>query len=145
MYNRYIPEQASYTWVGGENTDARSASHPSHAWGNSSPASFRGEPASSRRPDMDRGTGAFQEPPGARGGTWLGSGNILSALLSGKGGSALSGWKKSLKLENWDTGDLLLLLIILYLLVEGEDLDLVIALGLVLLMGLGEDQKREDT
>ena len=45
--------------------------------------------------------------------------------------------------ENWDTGDILLLLIVLYLLVEGEDLDLVIALGIVLVMGLGSDKKEE--
>ena len=32
----------------------------------------------------------------------------------------------------------MLLLIVLYLLVEGDDLDLVIALGLVLLLGLGD-------
>jgi hypothetical protein len=40
-----------------------------------------------------------------------------------------------MKLDNIDSGDLLLLLIILFLLVEGDDLELVIALGLVLLMG----------
>ena len=48
-----------------------------------------------------------------------------------------------LKLENIDTGDVLLLLIVLYLLVEGDDLELVIALGLVLLMGLGEKGEEE--
>ena len=47
---------------------------------------------------------------------------------------------KTLHLENIDSGDLLLLLIMLYLLVEGDDLELVIALGLVLLMGLGKEE-----
>lgn len=39
---------------------------------------------------------------------------------------------------------MLLLLIMLYLLVEGDDLELVIALGLVLLMGLGDHEERGD-
>lgn len=50
----------------------------------------------------------------------------------------LSGLLGSLHLDKIDSGDVLLLLIMLYLLVEGDDLELVIALGLVLLMGLGE-------
>ena len=40
--------------------------------------------------------------------------------------------------EKLDSGDILLMLIVLYLLVEGDDMELVIALGLVLLMGFGE-------
>ena len=48
---------------------------------------------------------------------------------------------KGLHLEHFDSGDLLLLLILLYLLKEGDDLDLVIALGVVLLMGIGEEGK----
>ena len=50
---------------------------------------------------------------------------------------------KALKLDGVDKGDILLLLIALLLLSEGDDLDLVIALGVVLLMGLGEDKGRE--
>ena len=57
---------------------------------------------------------------------------------SSREGSGLSGLLKTLRLDSLDAGDILLLLIILYLLVEGDDLDLVIALGAVLLMGLGE-------
>lgn len=62
----------------------------------------------------------------------------LAALFKGGEGSGLSGLLKTLRLDSLDAGDILLLLIILYLLVEGDDLDLVIALGAVLLMGLGE-------
>lgn len=66
----------------------------------------------------------------------------LSELLGRKEGqSGLSGLLKSLHLENIDSGDILLLLIMLYLLVEGDDLELVIALGLVLLMGLGDSEE----
>ena len=50
---------------------------------------------------------------------------------------------KALKLEEVDSGDLLLLLIILLLLTDGDELDLVITLGLMLLLGLG-DKKSPD-
>ncbi len=43
---------------------------------------------------------------------------------------------KSLKLDNLDTGDVLLLLIILFLFLEGDDMELIITLGLMLLLGL---------
>lgn len=143
MYNRYVPEQETYTWVGAEGQSSRAGS-PSQekatygAGGGHSNEMFRSDSSHSQRQSTSRRgsqTTSFTD-------TWSGGGAALSALLSGKGSSALSGLKKSLKLEKLDTGDILLLLIILYLLVEGEDLDLVIALGLVLLMGLGEDKKR---
>lgn len=51
----------------------------------------------------------------------------------------LSGTFKHLKLEDFDAGDILLVLIILFLFLEGDNLELVITLGLMLLLGLGED------
>lgn len=71
---------------------------------------------------------------------FLGGKEGLSGLLGGQEGGGLSSLLKSLHLENIDSGDILLLLIMLYLLVEGDDLELVIALGLVLLMGLGDSE-----
>lgn len=65
----------------------------------------------------------------------------LSGLLGGREGNSLSGLLKSLRLDSIDSGDILLLLILLYLLVEGDDLELVIALGLTLLMGLGDGKE----
>lgn len=65
-------------------------------------------------------------------------------MFSGKERGGLSSLLKTLKLDDIDTGDILLLLIILYLLVEGDDLELVIALGLVLLMGFGDSVKGEE-
>ena len=59
----------------------------------------------------------------------------LSGLLAGEGAGRLL---KAAGLSSVDKGDVLLLLIILFLLAEGDDLDLVIALGLVLLTGLRE-------
>lgn len=46
----------------------------------------------------------------------------------------LSGILNKLKLDNLDTGDLLLLLIILLLFKDGEDEELLIALGLLLIL-----------
>ena len=50
-------------------------------------------------------------------------------------GKKFSELLKGLKLERLDSGDLLLLLIILLLWKEGEDTDLLIALGAALLLG----------
>lgn len=43
---------------------------------------------------------------------------------------------KGLKLDGLDTGDILLLLILLFLFLEGDDMELIITLGLMLLLGL---------
>ena len=99
MYNRYIPEDTSYTRI---------------------------EPE--LPPERPRG-------PGHRNGAPV----RLPDFLSG-GKDSLSGLLETFHLDNVDAGDILLLLIMLYLLVEGDDLDLVIALGLTLLMGLGDDK-----
>ena len=101
MYNRYIPEDASYVPV--------EPPRPSASASASAP-----RPAPRRQP-------AFR---------W----NELTGLLKGGEGGGL--WK-TLHLDGLDAGDILLMLIMLYLLVEGDDLEPVIALGLVLLMGLG--------
>lgn len=51
----------------------------------------------------------------------------------------LGGVLKHFSPEDFDTGDILLVLIILFLYLEGDNLELVITLGLLLLLGLGED------
>lgn len=89
MYNRYIPNGASYTRI---------------------PQEDGPPPREEKRPP---------EP----------GGNAKSG--------ALAKLLKHLKLDGLDTGDILLLLILLFLVLEGDDLELVITLGLVLLMGLG--------
>ena len=50
--------------------------------------------------------------------------------------SGLAGLLHTLKLDSLDTGDILLLLIILFLFLEGDDMELMITLGLLLLLGL---------
>lgn len=70
----------------------------------------------------------------------------LNALLGGLGGGAgeglsqaLSGLLQKFHLEDLDTGDILLALIVLFLILEdGDHLDLIIALGLMILFSLGE-------
>jgi len=117
MYNRYIPEDTSYTPVKEE-----------------IPVPEREDP-----PQAPPGTEQKNRESPFRLSALLGGKEGLAGLFSGREKGGLSGLARSLKLGSIDTGDVLLLLIILYLLVEGDDLELVIALGLVLLMGLGEE------
>jgi len=59
-------------------------------------------------------------------------------------GQVLDGVMKHFSLEHFDTGDILLVLIILFLYLEdGDNLELVITLGLLLLLGLDDDRKKE--
>mgnify|MGYP001175319755 CR=1 FL=1 len=58
----------------------------------------------------------------------------------------LGGLLKNIHLEELDSGDILLVLILLFLFLESDDnLELVITLGLLLVFGLfGKDDKEED-
>ncbi len=63
----------------------------------------------------------------------------LRDLLPLGEGDPLDGLLKSLKLDGVDSGDILLVLLILFLLIEGDDQwELIITLGLLLIMGLAE-------
>ena len=94
MYNRYIPNGASYTRIPEE--DAPPVRTP---------------------PEPERPAEAEK-------------------VAEHKAAGGLSGLLKGLKLEGLDTGDGLLLLILLFLFLEGDDMELVITLGLLLLLGL---------
>lgn len=124
MYNRYIPNGASYTRVRVEEPVE------------SSPGTSQArEPHQKARPGDHRSQHTGR--PGSSGT----AGFFLPSFLTGEGGSGgLGGLLKALKLEDLDSGDLLLLLIVLLLLWEGDDLELVIALGLVLILGLGDKE-----
>lgn len=81
-------------------------------------------------------------PPGGGGGRL---GGLLGRLFPGERGEgnrvsqALSALLKNAGLQELDTGDLLLALIVLFLILEdGDDLELLIALGLMLALHLGE-------
>lgn len=53
-----------------------------------------------------------------------------------KSAGAIAALLKGLKLDRLDGGDALLLLILLFLFMEGDDVELMITLGLILLLGL---------
>lgn len=112
MYNRYIPQEADYAPI----PPAQSAGHGP-------------QPAA---------------PSQAKQG---GLGGLLGGLLRGersngavgKVSQTLSSVLKSVGLKDLDTGDILLALIVLLLILEdGDDLELLIALGLMILLNLGE-------
>lgn len=67
------------------------------------------------------------------------------APAGGGHGAWLTGLLKSLGLEELDRGDILLLLILLLLLTDGDDLEPVITLGLLLLFGLGGRERGSKT
>lgn len=111
MYNRYIPAETSYTAIQSEIPQTEGEKHQR----------TRAHPASQVAP--------------------------LQALFAQKGGlhrilggetSGVGKLLKTLKLERFDSGDLLVLLIVLLLLSEGDDWDPIIALGLFLVLELME-------
>ncbi len=57
--------------------------------------------------------------------------------------AGIAGILKSLHLADLDSGDILLLLIILFVFLEGDNIELVITLGLMLLLGLGDERKED--
>ena len=121
MYNRYIPNGASYTRVTVDGPEG--------------PGTGTSQPKGQQRTGRSGGEGPRHT--GRRPGPGGPAGFSLPSFLTGEGGSGgLGGLLKALKLEDLDSGDLLLLLIVLLLLWEGDDLELVIALGLVLILGL---------
>jgi len=120
MYNRYIPNGTSYTRV----VEQEHLSPPPKA-APVSDAAFVPPPR--------------QTPPPS---------SPLSSLLSGLGGrkknAGLAGIFEKFKLDDIDTGDILLILILLFLFRDGDDMELVLTLGLLLLLGLEDDKAKED-
>lgn len=135
MYNRYIPQNGGYTRVREPDyadTPRRQPQQepyrqaPYGAWPHAQER--REEPP--RREERQEGSDAFLHAPPPR--------EARANPLAGIGGLL-----KKLKLEDIDTGDILLLLILLFVFLEGDNLELVVALGLLLLMGL-KDKDKDD-
>ncbi|MCD7945100.1 MAG: hypothetical protein LUF81_00550 [Clostridiales bacterium] len=82
-----------------------------------------------------------REPSRPVSGGNTGSGNLFSALGSllggSRSGSGIDGLLERLGITRLDKGDILLILILIYLFRESEDDEWLIILALVLLMGLG--------
>lgn len=116
MYNRYIPDGAVYTRVTMDDDEPRRPREPE-----------RQERQEHREHPRSQGHSRPSTPP-----------PVLPEGVS----SSLKSLVSSLGLEKLDSGDLLLFLILLLLLKEGDDLEMIIALGLTLLMGLGEGEEK---
>lgn len=97
-------------------------------------------PAGDRKESIQRPAQAAAAPPPQSGPRppHRKSSDLLGEISGGLG-DLLGGVLKNFSLENFDTGDILLVLIILFLFLEGDNLELVITLGLMLLLGLGDD------
>ena len=61
--------------------------------------------------------------------------SLLGSLLGGGAGFNLDGVLKALHLDRFDKGDILLILVLVYLYIESDDEDWLIVLALVVLMG----------
>ena len=105
------------------------------------------------QPQSQPGQGRWDQPrrgpgPGRPGGMNrpaepMRSKNDLVGEVTRGLGQLLDGVKQHFSLEKFDTGDILLVLIILFLYLEdGDNLELIITLGLLLLLGLGDDEAK---
>lgn len=126
MYNRYVPSAGGYTRVVVDE-ERQGAAHVK-----------REEHSAPKR--HTQGTGGAR-PGGGRQDFFKTLSAPLSFLGAEDKNAGIAGILKSLHLEDLDSGDILLLLIILFIFLEGDNIELVITLGLMLLLGLGEDKK----
>ena len=116
MYNRYIP---------GTNGHTRVAAEDRLNGGEARPRRSTGQKHEERQ-------GAYR------------STKSCPPFLSGEDKNAgIAGILKSLHLEDLDSGDVLLLLIILLVFLEGDNIELVITLALMLLFSLGGEKERQ--
>ena len=134
MYNRYVPRGSGYMRVRvEEESEKPEVPPPASDEKKYTPVDSSAQAHREKRKKNFTGPDAT-EHRGEGGGT---------SFLGDKS-SGLKSLLKVLKLEDVDSGDLLLLLIILLLLTDGDELDMVITLGLMLLLGLG-DKKSPDS
>ena len=126
LYNRYIPGAHGYTRVVAEEE----------------PAAGRGTRAKEEASTRGRGSGTTEKNAPV----WELFRNIAAPLHQFGGekkDAGIAGILKALHLEELDSGDFLLLLIILLLFLEGDNTELAITLGLMLLLSLGDEKKAD--
>ncbi len=126
VYNRYIPKDTPYIPAGRRDSAREEGFQSQERQG---PAPRESSAGGGRTPQRGEGLPPF----------FSGKETLTRLLAAGEGKNRLSALLKSFKFGDWDSGDILLLLIVLFLLAEGDDLELLIALGLALMMGLGND------
>lgn len=134
MYNRYVPRGSGYMRVSvEEEPEEPGVRPPSSDEKKYTPVDSAAQAHGGERKKNFTGPGTAEHKGEGGGISFLGDKSVgLKSLL------------RVLKLEDVDSGDLLLLLIILLLLTDGDELDMVITLGLMLLLGLG-DKKSPDS
>ena len=134
MYNQYLDDD-SFVLLDPEPQGAQPANRQGQQ--HHAPSSGQGDQGQ-HRPGAPHpgGAGGPVQPMRSR--------NDLLKDVTGGLGQLLDGVTKHFKLENFDTGDILLVLIILFLYLEdGDNLELVITLGLLLLLGLDGDEDKK--
>ncbi len=147
MYNRYIPNGTAYTRVVEE--DAPPFRHPEPPRGSASSHQAHQPPQTSHAAESSQSHRATPHGPGPAGAhTARQPPPGSSGPLGGpdRKASWLSGLLKGLKLDEIDTGDILLLLILLFLFLDGDgdNIEMAIILGLLLLFSLGGREKEKE-
>lgn len=132
MYNHYLDDD-SFVLLEPEPQGQSGQPHQGH------PGQPQRGPGPAQGPYRPNGPHPQRRPPEP-----IRSKNDLLKDVTGGLGQLLDGVMKHFSLKNFDTGDILLVLIILLLYLEdGDNLELVITLGLLLLLGLGDDKSPE--
>lgn len=126
MYNRYIPGTGGYTRIAVEESEPARQRGGAHT----------GTQQRERQPHQGGGGRSHSD-------VFKQLGGPLNFFAGEDKNAGIAGILKSLHLEELDSGDILLLLIMLFLVLEGDNLELVITLGLLLLFGL-VDGKTDD-
>ena len=129
MYNRYVPDGNTYKRIPVHEDTA-----PPHS----------GQRRQSKPPGAPTGQGGHNSGGGGRE-LFRNLAGPLRFLSGEEKNAGIAGILKGFDLEDIDSGDILLLLIILLLFLEGDNTELVITLGLMLLLGLGETKKEDQT
>lgn len=154
MYNRYIPNGTSYTRVVEQDDEPprRQApqpprpepERPGQNQNHAHQGQKQGQPHPQERPQsQDSHTGQNRRPAHSQKASDPLS-SLLSGFSGGKKNAGLAGILEKFKLDDIDTGDILLILILLFLFRDGDDIELVITLGLILLLGLGDKEKEKE-
>ena len=128
MYNRYVPQQPQAPV---REESARGAAHPDREKYKQGGGGPQG------------GFGNFEHIFSSAAQWTLPNLDSLRGLWDRDKFKGLDSLLSALNLQGLDSGDLLLLLIILLLLVEGDNLEIVITLGLMLVLSLGEEKKKD--
>lgn len=135
MYNHYLDDD-SFVLL---DPEPQAQAHPNQNHQGPHHGPSQNQPPNQHRPSGPHSGNQYQPMQPNR------SKNDLVGEVTRGLGQLLDGVMKHFSLEHFDTGDILLVLIILFLYLEdGDNLELVITLGLLLLLGLDGDDNKKD-